>query len=233
MITPASREAGHDSNGATGQADDVVSDGADQMADQTSRLQPVESWQVGPAQEPAVHNPFSAPPLGVPGEVLQVLRIGMHDVEMVGSGIENGLLRTGRQSPAEPVLGLSLVSLRLDMLTASCRGSNTSGRMASLLNAIRMSLHHRDGLRVGNRTCRIRMPGSGLGPLHAPSRNRGRTAGRSWTLATLPVRCIGNPNRHSWPAAAHTRTRSFAGIPPLGERGSRRTTVPAFGFPIS
>jgi hypothetical protein len=82
VIPKASREVNDDHNGTTGQADDVVSDGADQMAGQTSCLQPFKSGQVGPPQKPNIHNSLSAPPLGVPGEVFQVLRIGMHDVAM-------------------------------------------------------------------------------------------------------------------------------------------------------
>jgi hypothetical protein len=96
VITPASREASHDHSGATGQADDVVSDGADQMANQTSCLQPVKSRQMGPVQEPDIHNTVSTTPLAVPGEILQVLRFGMHDVEMERPGGKNGFLRTGR-----------------------------------------------------------------------------------------------------------------------------------------
>jgi len=110
VITPASREPSHDSNGATGQANDVVSDGADQMADQTPCLQPFKSGQVGTAQKPDVHNTLSAAPLGIPGEVFQVLRIWLHDVEMGRPGGKNGFLRTGRQSAAKPVLGLAFFS---------------------------------------------------------------------------------------------------------------------------
>jgi hypothetical protein len=106
-ITPASREASHDSNGATSQANDVVSDGADQMAGQTSCLQPFKSRQVGTAQKPVIHNSFSATPLGVQGEIFQVLRIWVHDVEMGRSGRKDGLLRNGRQSAAKLVFGLA------------------------------------------------------------------------------------------------------------------------------
>jgi hypothetical protein len=84
VITQANREPIHDRNRATSQADDVVSDGTNKMADQTSCLQPFQSGQMGPAQEPAVRDTFSATPLGVPVEVFQMLRIGLHDVEMVG-----------------------------------------------------------------------------------------------------------------------------------------------------
>src|SRR5262249_50082029 len=51
-------------------------------------------------------------PLGVSGEVLQMLRLGMHDVEMGGPGRENGVLRVGRQSAAKLVFGLVLCPLR-------------------------------------------------------------------------------------------------------------------------
>ena len=80
--SPSSPEASHDNVGATGQADDVVSDGTDQMADQTSCVQPFQSRQVGPIQEQIIRHNVSATPLGVPGEVFQMLRIGLHDVEM-------------------------------------------------------------------------------------------------------------------------------------------------------
>jgi hypothetical protein len=76
------REASYDNVGATGQADDVVSDGADQMADPTSCIQPFQSRPVGPVQEQTIRHNVSATPLGVPGEVFQMLRIGLHDVEM-------------------------------------------------------------------------------------------------------------------------------------------------------
>ena len=108
-MTPASREASHDSDGATGQADDVVSNGADQMADPASCVQPFKSRRVGATQKPIIHRSFPAAPLGVPGEVFQMLRIRMHDVEMGGPGRKNGLLRIGRQPAAKPVLGLSLI----------------------------------------------------------------------------------------------------------------------------
>jgi hypothetical protein len=76
------------------------------MADQTTCLQPFKSRQVGKAQEPDIHNSVSETPLAVPGEVFQVLRIWVHDVEMGRPGLKDGLLRIGRQSGAEPVLGL-------------------------------------------------------------------------------------------------------------------------------
>jgi hypothetical protein len=60
----------------------VVSDGADQMADQTSRVQPFQSRQVGPIEEQTIRHNVSATPLDVPGEVFQMLRLGLHDVEM-------------------------------------------------------------------------------------------------------------------------------------------------------
>jgi hypothetical protein len=60
----------------------VVSDGSDQVAGQTSCIQPFQSRQVGPVEEPDIRHSFSATPLAIPGEIFQMLRIGMHDVEM-------------------------------------------------------------------------------------------------------------------------------------------------------
>jgi hypothetical protein len=37
---------------------------------------------VGPVQEQTIPHNVSATPLGVPGEVFQMFRIGLHDVEM-------------------------------------------------------------------------------------------------------------------------------------------------------
>jgi hypothetical protein len=107
VITPASVEASHDINRATGQANDVVSDGPDQMAGQASCLQPFESRPVGTAQKPDIHHSLSATSLGIPGKVFQVLRIRLHDVEMGRPGRKDGFLWTGRQSAPEPVLGLA------------------------------------------------------------------------------------------------------------------------------
>jgi hypothetical protein len=106
VTAQASREASHDRDGATGQADDVVSDGADQVAGEAPRLQPLKSRPLGPAEKCSIPDLFSANSLAVPGKVLPVLRLGMHDVEMGRPGNQDGLLRAGRQPIAKPVFGL-------------------------------------------------------------------------------------------------------------------------------
>jgi hypothetical protein len=114
-------EASRDSNRTTGEANDVVSDGADQMAGQASCLQPFKSRRVGAAQKSDIHHSFSTTSLGVPGEVFQVLRIRLHDVEMGRPGRKDGFLRTGWQSAPEPVLGLAK-SFLVSVLDGSCLG---------------------------------------------------------------------------------------------------------------
>jgi hypothetical protein len=106
VITQASREASHDRDGATGQADDVVSDGADQMAGETPCLQPLKPGPLGSGKKCSFPDPLPAHPLAVPGQVLQVLRLRMHDVALDRPGSKNGLLRAGWKSAPEPVFGL-------------------------------------------------------------------------------------------------------------------------------
>jgi hypothetical protein len=70
--------------------------------------QSLKSRAVESVQKRTVPDVFSKTPLGVPGEILQMRRIGMHDVEMDRQGCENGILRLGRQSAAKPVFRLGL-----------------------------------------------------------------------------------------------------------------------------
>jgi hypothetical protein len=106
VLTQASREATYDSNRAAGQTVDVVPDGTGQMAEGVASQQSLQSWSLEPAEKRAISDFLPANPLAVSGEVLQMLRLGMHDVEMVRPGGENGLLRVSRQSPAELVFRL-------------------------------------------------------------------------------------------------------------------------------
>src|SRR5712691_1015194 len=106
VLTQVSREATHDSDRAAGQTVDVVPDGTGQMAEGVASQQSLQSWSVEPAEKRAISDFLPANPLAVSGEVLQMLRLGMHDVEMVRPGGENGLLRVSRQSPAELVFRL-------------------------------------------------------------------------------------------------------------------------------
>jgi hypothetical protein len=65
--------------------------------------QSLQSWSLEPAEKRPVPDFFPTTPLGVPGEILQMRRLGMHDVEMGRPGREDGLLRIGRQSIAKLV----------------------------------------------------------------------------------------------------------------------------------
>jgi hypothetical protein len=111
VSTQASREASHDRDGATGQADDVVSDGADQMAGETPRLQPLKPGSLGPGKKCSIPDSLPSHPLAVPGQVLQVLWLRMHDVALDRPGSQNGFLRAGRKSVPEPVFRLAPLSL--------------------------------------------------------------------------------------------------------------------------
>jgi len=111
VLTQASREATHDSNRAAGQTVDVVPDGTGQMAEGVASQQSLQSWSLEPAEKRAISDFLPANPLAVSGEILQMLRLGMHDVEMVRPGGENGLLRVSRQSPAELVFRLMCLPL--------------------------------------------------------------------------------------------------------------------------
>jgi hypothetical protein len=73
------------------------------MAGVVAGQQSLQSRAVEQAEKRAIPDFFPTTPLGVSGEVLQMLRLGMHDVEMGRPGRENGVLRTGRQSPAKLV----------------------------------------------------------------------------------------------------------------------------------
>jgi hypothetical protein len=81
------------------------------MAEGVASQQSLQSWSLEPAEKRAISDFLPANPLAVSGEVLQMLRLGMHDVEMVRPGGENGLLRVSRQSPAELVFRLMCLPL--------------------------------------------------------------------------------------------------------------------------
>src|SRR5712664_646046 len=76
------------------------------MAEGVASKQSLQSRSMEPAEERDISDFLPTTPLAVSGEVLQMLRLGMHDVEMVRPGGENGLLRVSRQSPAELVFRL-------------------------------------------------------------------------------------------------------------------------------
>jgi len=73
------------------------------MAVDVASQQSVQSWSLEPAEKRIFPDVLPATPLAVSGEVLQMLRLGMYDVEVGGSGREDGLLRAGRQSHAKLV----------------------------------------------------------------------------------------------------------------------------------
>ena len=72
----------HDTDGTAGQTDDVVSDGPDQMGKRVAGQQPLQPWSLEPAEERAIPDFLPTNPLAVPGEVFQMLGLGMHDVEV-------------------------------------------------------------------------------------------------------------------------------------------------------
>jgi len=76
------RKQTHDTNGTAGQTVDVVPDGPDQMAGVVAGQQSLQSWSLEPAEERAIPDFLPTNPLAVPGEVFQMLGLGMHDVEM-------------------------------------------------------------------------------------------------------------------------------------------------------
>jgi hypothetical protein len=65
--------------------------------------QSLQPGAVESSEKRTVQDFFPAPPLVGSREVLQMLRLGMHDVEMGRSGCEDGILRVGRQPTAELV----------------------------------------------------------------------------------------------------------------------------------
>ena len=100
------RGATHDSHRAASQTDDVVPDGTRKVDGVVASQQSLQSWPVEPAEKRAISDLLPATPLAGSGEVLQMLWLGMYDVEMGRPGRENGVLRFGRQSRAELVFRL-------------------------------------------------------------------------------------------------------------------------------
>src|SRR5258708_22446425 len=76
------------------------------MAEGVASQQSLQSWSVQPAEKRRVSDFLPTSQLAVSGEVLQMLRLGMHDVAMGRPGGQNGLLRVSWQSPAELVFRL-------------------------------------------------------------------------------------------------------------------------------
>ena len=85
----------------------MVPDGAGKMDERVASQQSLQSRSLEQAEERSIPDFFPANPLAVSGEVLQMLGLGMHDVEMGGQGRKNRVLRARRQSTAEPVFGLA------------------------------------------------------------------------------------------------------------------------------
>jgi hypothetical protein len=73
------------------------------MAGVVAGQQSFQSRAVEPAEKRAIPDFLPTAPLAVSSEVLQMLRLGMHDVEMGRQECENGILRARRQSPAKLV----------------------------------------------------------------------------------------------------------------------------------
>jgi hypothetical protein len=111
LVIQASREATDDSDRATGQTGNVVPDGARQMAGVVAGEQSLQSRAVESAEKRIFPDFFPTTPLAVSGEVLQMLRFGMHDVEMGRQECENRILRAGRQSAAKLVFRLDSLPL--------------------------------------------------------------------------------------------------------------------------
>lgn len=84
----------------------MVPDGPGAVDIQGCCIQSLKSRPLGPGEERDIPDPFSAAALAGSGKVLQMLWLGMHDVEMVRQGLENGILRTGGKSAAKPVFRL-------------------------------------------------------------------------------------------------------------------------------
>jgi hypothetical protein len=79
----------------------VVPDGTDKMDGRVASQQSLQCWSLESAEKCSIPDFFPTTPLAVSGEVLQMLRLGMYDVEMGRPGGANRLLRAGRQSLAE------------------------------------------------------------------------------------------------------------------------------------
>jgi hypothetical protein len=82
VLTQAKVEAAHDSTGAASQTIDVVPDGAHTICGNRPAIQSLQTLLVAPAKERDLSHAVSTNSLVVPGEILQMLWLGMHDVEM-------------------------------------------------------------------------------------------------------------------------------------------------------
>jgi hypothetical protein len=65
--------------------------------------QSLQPWSLEPGKKRILSDFLPTTPLAVSREILQMLRLGMYDVEVGRPGRENGLLRVSRQSLAELV----------------------------------------------------------------------------------------------------------------------------------
>jgi hypothetical protein len=65
--------------------------------------QSLQPWSLEPDKKRILSDLLPTTPLAFSREILQMLRLGMYDVEVGRPGRENGLLWIGRQSLAELV----------------------------------------------------------------------------------------------------------------------------------
>jgi hypothetical protein len=91
----------HDCNRTASQTVNVVSDGARQMDERVAGQQSLQPGAVESREKRTVQDFFPAPPLVGSREVLSMLRLGLHDVEVGRSRCEDGILRARRQPAAE------------------------------------------------------------------------------------------------------------------------------------
>jgi hypothetical protein len=109
----------------------VVPDGAGQVAKGVARQQSFQSWSLEPAEKRSVSDFLPTNPLALSGEILQVLWLGMHDVEMGRPGGEDGLLRLSRQSPAKLVFRLMSPPVAASGRVSAARGDGCVSSLAA------------------------------------------------------------------------------------------------------
>jgi hypothetical protein len=88
------------------------------MDERVAGQQSLQPGAVESGEKRTIQDFFPAPPLAGSREILQMLRLGMHDVEVGRSRREDGILRVGRQPTAELVFRLAF-----QPLTASRSGA--------------------------------------------------------------------------------------------------------------
>jgi hypothetical protein len=111
VLTQVSRGATDDSNRTPSQTVNVVPNGPRQMDERVAGQQSLQPGAVESGEKRTVQDSFPAHPLAGSREILQMLRLGMHDVEMGRSRSEDGILRVGRQPTPELVFRLAFQPL--------------------------------------------------------------------------------------------------------------------------